>query len=172
MGAPKEKTSKNWSQEVVNQLINTNMKEVEFSIALAKSIQEGKLKGHIHTLNGLPAKISEFHLAGSSDIVVIRPTLEARGIEWCYPYKKNGHTMDEKDEGYFLSITIEEEDATMFHPFDKVLVRCQEYHVWEPGIFKSYDTSTSKTRFKTFGDAVAWNYCIPYEGNEHLLGLR
>ena len=64
----------------------------------------------------------------------------------------------------------EETPKHEFKPFDKVLVRYQEFHVWEPAIFKSYCYSTSSVRFKTIGDEIPWNYCIPYEGNEHLVG--
>lgn len=48
-------------------------------------------------------------------------------------------------------------------PFDKVLVRDGKNQKWKPAFFWC-----RKDFFKTigFGD---WVYCIPYEGNEHLL---
>lgn len=53
-------------------------------------------------------------------------------------------------------------------PFDKVLVRHQKTEEWSANIFSHTDKTDE------FLDYVCvngrWEFCIPYEGNEHLLG--
>ena len=57
-------------------------------------------------------------------------------------------------------------DITTLKPFEsKVLVRNFDDGIWEGAIFGRYDGK----KFFTIG-ALFWGYCIPYEGNEHLLG--
>lgn len=57
-------------------------------------------------------------------------------------------------------------DINTLKPFEsRVLVRDTDHYEWEGAIFGRYDGNT----FFTIG-GVDWKYCIPYEGNEHLLG--
>lgn len=58
-------------------------------------------------------------------------------------------------------------DVINFEPFMKVLVRSDNSNIWECDFFSSYNPKCSN-RFHCIG---AWyNICIPYIGNEHLLG--
>lgn len=51
-------------------------------------------------------------------------------------------------------------------PFDKVLVRNAEYGLWIPALFGLEKNGQYIT-------SAGWQrYCIPYEGNEHLLGTK
>lgn len=52
-----------------------------------------------------------------------------------------------------------------FKPFDKVLVRDGNAYEWQPELFYKFDES----KYHTLGN-VEWSQCIPYEGNEHLMG--
>ena len=52
-------------------------------------------------------------------------------------------------------------------PFDKVLVRDYYGSMWKATFF-SHKTDNEKFPFSCGG--IEWRYCIPYEGNEHLLG--
>lgn len=52
-----------------------------------------------------------------------------------------------------------------FKPFDKVLVRYGNSYTWQPELFYKFDEG----KYYTIGN-VEWPQCIPYEGNEHLLG--
>lgn len=52
-----------------------------------------------------------------------------------------------------------------FKPFEKVLVRDNRNEAWRAAFF-SYINEYK--RYVT--TSMAWKYCIPYEGNEHLLG--
>ena len=59
-------------------------------------------------------------------------------------------------------------DITTLKPFEsKVLVRDVDHNVWEAAIFGRYD---GEKVFVVGG--IEWNQCIPYEGNEHLLGTN
>lgn len=59
-------------------------------------------------------------------------------------------------------------DITILKPFEsKVLVRDVDHNVWEAAIFGRYD---GEKVFVVGG--IDWNQCIPYEGNEHLLGTN
>ena len=54
-------------------------------------------------------------------------------------------------------------------PFQKVLVRSSENHTWNASLFSHYETCNDEiTCF--YASGIGWKYCIPYEGNESLLG--
>lgn len=53
-----------------------------------------------------------------------------------------------------------------FKPFDKVLVRDDYKDEWRASFFSNIREGLS--RYVTTG--LVWKFCIPYEGNEHLLG--
>ena len=54
-------------------------------------------------------------------------------------------------------------------PFDKVLVRDGKDEIWEPALFFRYLSQFSGYNYQTVGGE--WRvYCIPYIGNESLLG--
>lgn len=58
-------------------------------------------------------------------------------------------------------------DITTLKPFDKVLIRSHNSDIWECDLFSSYNPNCSN-KFHCVG---AWyDICIPYIGNEHLLG--
>lgn len=56
-----------------------------------------------------------------------------------------------------------------FKPFDKVLGRNEKDDVWEAELFSHY-REESQYPFRCIG--FARKYCIPYEGNEYLLGTK
>ena len=53
-------------------------------------------------------------------------------------------------------------------PFDKVLVRCNEDSVWRCELFSHYNTFNKQLPYVCLSSV--YKYCIPYEGNQHLLG--
>ena len=58
-----------------------------------------------------------------------------------------------------------------FKPFDRVLGRDDVHSEWMPDIFRDYnDDETSCFPYCCFYDKYA--LCIPYEGNEHLVGTN
>ena len=58
-------------------------------------------------------------------------------------------------------------DIANFQPFDKVLVRDSKVERWYNTHYGFYDKSVHQ--FVCDGDSE-WNQCIPFDGNEHLLG--
>lgn len=59
-------------------------------------------------------------------------------------------------------------DITTLIPFEsKVLIRDNKFQKWYPGIWGVYDSNSEEYPYKTIGCTA--QYCIPYEGNQHLL---
>ena len=54
-----------------------------------------------------------------------------------------------------------------FKPFDKVLVRDRDTEAWWCNLFGYIDKDGNYMCVNG-----PWNQCIPYEGNEHLLGTK
>lgn len=54
-----------------------------------------------------------------------------------------------------------------FKPFDKVLVRDNDNQEWAASFFSHYDEDCISNYYCI---GIHYNQCIPYEGNEHLLG--
>lgn len=68
-----------------------------------------------------------------------------------------------------LELVKEEENNCRFKPFDRVLVRDNDKQAWKADIFSHID-SCSPHEFRCA--CAIWRQCIPYEGNEHLLGTK
>lgn len=62
-------------------------------------------------------------------------------------------------------------DITTLKPFDKVLVRDGDNETWVNAFFGFRDTVTYKVCTFVTGNEN-WHQCIPYKGNEHLLGTN
>ena len=60
-------------------------------------------------------------------------------------------------------------DITTLKPFDKVLVRDTNKGKWKPSFWGFYDIDTT-SNYPYVCVGCAFYQCIPYEGNEHLLG--
>lgn len=58
-----------------------------------------------------------------------------------------------------------------FKPFDKVLVRDANNTVWNLAQYAFKDENSTSYDHCVVG-GIHWVYCIPYEGNEHLLGTK
>ena len=55
-----------------------------------------------------------------------------------------------------------------FKPYDKVLVRDHKSQRWCPTLYSYYDSEFAFPHVTVAG--IMYKYCIPYEGNEHLVG--
>jgi hypothetical protein len=60
-------------------------------------------------------------------------------------------------------------DTATLKPFDKVLVRDNSSGRWDITFYELYDDTNQFYPHRILGGNV-YRYCIPYEGNEHLLG--
>lgn len=80
------------------------------------------------------------------------------------------YNIEEKIGGKLDLKTLEiEKPKCEFKTFDKVLGRNEKDDVWEADLFSHY-REESQYPFRCIG--FNRKYCIPYEGNEHLLGTR
>lgn len=68
---------------------------------------------------------------------------------------------------FILEIVEKHDPAKGLKPFDKVLVRDSDEQFWRIEFFSHYK-STSRCPFLCLNGGYV--YCIPYEGNEYLLG--
>ena len=55
-----------------------------------------------------------------------------------------------------------------FKPFDKVLIRDSKEQLWIANYFSLYNEKNKDYPYVCMGGS--YRFCIPYEGNEHLLG--
>lgn len=81
-----------------------------------------------------------------------------------YYYAKQGN-MQEISAADFLALTTAKDEPT-FKPFDKVLVMDGRGETWRAELF----SHTIENDYPFVCTSGNWMYCIPYEGNEHLLG--
>lgn len=78
------------------------------------------------------------------------------------------NTIEKRLDGKLNLETLEiEKPKCGFKTFDKVLGRNEKDGVWEADLFSHY-REESQYPFRCIG--FSRKYCIPYEGNEHLLG--
>lgn len=75
---------------------------------------------------------------------------------------------DPKAKECLKKLGIEKMKECEFKPFDKVLVRNDDGDHWRIDLFAREEIYFPH-RFICMFDK--WKYCIPYEGNEHLLGV-
>lgn len=75
-------------------------------------------------------------------------------------------SISEQDEYTLLPLLPNKFDINTLKPFDKVLVRDCNSHVWNIQFFEKY--KSGKFPFICMG-YNKYKECIPYEGNEHLL---
>lgn len=69
-----------------------------------------------------------------------------------------------------LYVAVKVQEAPKFQPFQKVLVKnCEEgmFNVWHCDLF-----SHISKEGKYFTVSGMWDECIPFEGNEHLVGMK
>ena len=87
----------------------------------------------------------------------------------------DGHLLLFKDQDMW-ELAPNKFEINTLKPFDKVLVRNHEKSEWQPNFFNTYCKEIKK--FKLIGICTPAcgniehfvDYCIPYEGNEHLSG--
>lgn len=70
------------------------------------------------------------------------------------------------DEILAMEKTEEPKNEEVFKPFDKVLARDEDNHLWMPNFFSFKDNGCDYPFCMING--AEYRQCIPYEGNEHL----
>ncbi len=72
---------------------------------------------------------------------------------------------------YFVLKKVEK-PAHQFKPFDKVLVRDSVSAFWICDFFSYYHKDQDNDDYPYRCLTSVYKYCIPYEGNEHLIGTK
>ena len=94
-------------------------------------------------------------------------TKDFRGIKVKDAAQTYIKTIEEKLGGKLNCETLEvEKTQPEFKPFDKVLVRDSYDDMWRACFFSHIREDDGRYVTTCF----TWKFCIPYEGNEHLLG--
>lgn len=128
-------------------------------IYLFKAEDDKKYYGHAF-LDGNIAIVNDDSYC-QKDFCTARSSTEEEKQQLFSALAKKGKAWDaEKKEVVDLKPKVDE-----LKPFDKVLVRDSESDKWRANLFGYIDKD------KYYHCVYAnWVYCIPYEGNEHLLG--
>ena len=128
-------------------------KIIPFDLETAKKIQAREIEGKI-VRNGREVIILDYNSKKYS------------GYQIRFAYLDK----DEVDYVTYEGLHIEVSDNDpQFKPFDKVLVRDWENDDWIPALFGYCYTVKGNTHYRAVGGSI-WTQCIPYEGNEHLVG--
>ena len=90
-------------------------------------------------------------------------TFTAEG-KWCNTEQSECLLFPSKDNRDWNKFNL---PANTFKPFDKVLVRDDINEKWIPSIFGCYEDEDKDFPYVCLNGRYC--YCIPYEGNEHLL---
>ena len=148
-------------------------KRVPFDIELAKKIQSGEIEGEIKTIHSHKARIICWDRKDSeTKIVLLVQYGDWEGLHEC---NTKGEYMEGSGDDAMLNYLILEvpDNEPQFKPFDKVLVRKPDKHelcvsdgTWIAGILQ-YKSPNSNLYFVS---GKGYYDCIPYEGNEHLVG--
>ena len=78
--------------------------------------------------------------------------------------KRDGYEWNSK------TLKLEKVKQNELKPFDKVLVRDGVNEKWSINLFSYYDEEVEN--FPYICQNSGYRYCIPYEGNEYLLGTN
>lgn len=113
-----------------------------------------------------PGSAIEYGGAASMDrIEGYRHATEEERQEFIASLKQSTDERAPKYLKRFFNIETEEHN---FKPFDKVLVRQSTSSPWECAFFSNYTDQIHKYRCQ----GMNYMYCIPYEGNEHLVNAK
>lgn len=151
--------------------METKYIKIPFDAEKAKKIHSGEIEGRIVTRNGRKARIVCFDRKGTHMPIIALVEIKD-GEEDYFSYYENGHydICDRNSKDLMLEIPeyVRANDFK-FKPFDKVL--CKGGGEWCLCQFSHSRTEiyTDTLVYVTVG-GNAYEHCIPYEGNEHLLG--
>lgn len=141
------------------------VKTIPFDLETAKKIQAGEIKGKIKTMCGYDARILCTDLMGQAKPVLV--AFITNKSESVSHYTKRGCFYingELSDLDLVLEVPDEEPE---FKPFDKVLVRDDDSGEWCIAFYAYY---VGELKLHRMVGGARWAQCIPYEGNEHLLG--
>ena len=140
-------------------------KIIPFDLETAKKIKEGKIEGKIKTREGTVIQEFFYFSEVAFSAYSIYATIDGFVHSYCYDgcersWDRNGNWKGD------LVLEVPDSEPE-FNPFDKVLVRDDDSGEWRLALYAYYQEATKLHRMV---GGACWAQCIPYEGNEHLLG--
>jgi hypothetical protein len=140
-------------------------KTIPFDLETAKKIQAGEIEGKIKTRCGYDARILCDDLMGQAQPVLAAfITCKSESVSH-YTTRGRFYINGELND---LDLVLEVPDnEPQFKPFDRVLVRGTNNSLWVPRLFDRYQQSK---KIYWCQDGSYYEFCIPYEGNQHLVG--
>lgn len=142
------------------------MKTIPFDLAMAKEIHEGKREGEIVTREGNPVEILGFDMnLECGDIIFVAFSNEEHRRALGVVYN-DGFSFRHREVELDLLLRVPADTPT-FRPFDKVLGRDFVTRKWKCDFFSHINTEIT-TSYVCVG--YSYSECLPYEGNEELLG--
>jgi len=150
-------------------------KRVPFDIELAKKIQAGEIEGRVRIGKYNDVRIICLDRKGKVDPIVALVTSPRMGkFEFLVTISNEGYVDYLGYESFGISTYekvkahiefTEEAPKHEFKPFDKVLVRNKSTERWHPSLYATTDGLLYYTT-----DCKNWQQCIPYDGNQELVG--
>lgn len=138
-------------------------KRIDFNIDLAKKIQAGEAQGRIVTREGQPARVICWDRKDEYYTIVALCDNDVDEEMETYTTKGRSSRANEMCNDLFLEVP---DDTPQFQPYDKVLVR-DNGREWICTFYSHFD---SEVREHVCASGHYHEQCIPYEGNEHLVG--
>lgn len=153
-----------FTNKVNDEFMETKMIKAPFDVETAKKIAKGKIPGRIVTRDGRNVRIICWDAKSDRSIIALIDYKEHENLGF---YTPDGHIFSYGEGTADLFMEIPDQTGKKeFRPFDKVLVRQSSDGVWDAMLFCNYSGQIHK--YRCLG--MNYMYCIPYEGNEHLLG--
>lgn len=130
-------------------------KTIPFDLETAKKIQAGEIDGKIKTREGYSVRLLCTDLKSEQCIAAAMSFLDGSEVVVNYDHAGN-FNQDRSHCENDLVLEVHDSEPE-FKPFDKVLVRDDDSGEWCLAIYAMVC-------------GARWEQCIPYEGNERLLG--
>lgn len=136
--------------------------------AFIEIFEYSKKNGDLYDHASLTTKTQALDISGKyrickDEITEIRLATEEEKQQLFSALKKKGKVWDSEHK-----MIVDLPKNCEFKPFDKVLVRQLETEEWRANIFSHTDKTDEYLDYVCVNGR--WEFCIPYEGNEHLLG--
>ena len=136
--------------------------------ALIEIFNYFKNNGDLYDHASLDTTTHELHISGEykifkENIMEIRLATEEEKQQLFDALEKEGKAWNSEKK-----MIVDLKPKVELKPFDRVLCRDGVGIVWHIDLFESVLTDNSEYNYKCMNNI--WKYCIPYEGNEHLLG--
>ena len=141
-------------------------KIIPFDLETVKKIQAGEIEGTIKTKCRNEVRILCFDLIDPKDVSfpIVCAVYGDKNVR-VLRFTKYGRYIGAINSELDLVLEVPDNEP-QFKPFDMVLVRQSDKDVWRASFYSHFDP---KNKIHV-SSCLNWYQCIPYEGNEHLVG--